>query len=233
MSYDVITVGGGLAGSALAITLARKGVRVLILEKETEFKDRVRGEGMLPWGVNEARALGIYDELASSCGHVVRYWDSHGWRKRRDLEATTPGRAHCLTFYHPDMQEILLGAAEDAGAHVRRGVSVKGAEGGQVPKVHLDGGGSPETLEAMLVVGADGRTSKVRDWVGLERNRDPQRLMAAGLLVESSPIPDDAVHVFRESSVGQEALFFPLGGERGCLKLHSSTCQPLNTRGRA
>ena len=56
MTHDVVTVGGGLAGSALAITLARQGVRVLVLEKETQFRDRVRGEGLLPWGVNEARA---------------------------------------------------------------------------------------------------------------------------------------------------------------------------------
>ena len=50
-SYDLVIVGGGIAGSSLATRLAREGVDVLVLEKSTEFVDRVRGEEMLPWGV--------------------------------------------------------------------------------------------------------------------------------------------------------------------------------------
>jgi len=69
MSYDAIIVGGGLAGSALADQLARSNYTVLVLERETQFKDRVRGENMLPWGVAAARRLGIYDNLVSAGGH--------------------------------------------------------------------------------------------------------------------------------------------------------------------
>jgi len=43
---DVVIVGGGLAGSALALSLVSHGVRVLVLERELVFRDRVRGEGM-------------------------------------------------------------------------------------------------------------------------------------------------------------------------------------------
>jgi flavin-dependent dehydrogenase len=43
ITYDLITVGGGLAGAALAGALAERGARVLVLERETKFKDRVRG----------------------------------------------------------------------------------------------------------------------------------------------------------------------------------------------
>jgi flavin-dependent dehydrogenase len=57
--YDIITVGGGLGGSALAKAMAAHGARVLVVERETQFKDRVRGEFMAPWGVAEARELGI------------------------------------------------------------------------------------------------------------------------------------------------------------------------------
>lgn len=41
-TYDVMTIGGGLAGSALARSLATHGYRVLILERELTFRDRVR-----------------------------------------------------------------------------------------------------------------------------------------------------------------------------------------------
>ncbi len=50
-TYDIITVGGGLGGSALAKVMAEHGARVLVLEREQQFKDRIRGELMLPWGV--------------------------------------------------------------------------------------------------------------------------------------------------------------------------------------
>jgi menaquinone-9 beta-reductase len=59
-TYDIIAVGGGLAGAALAKVMAEHGASVLVLEKETHFKDRVRGESMVSWGVTEARELGIY-----------------------------------------------------------------------------------------------------------------------------------------------------------------------------
>lgn len=53
-TYDIITVGGGLGGAALAKAMAEHGARVLVLEAESRFRDRVRGESMLPWGVAEA-----------------------------------------------------------------------------------------------------------------------------------------------------------------------------------
>jgi NADPH-dependent 2,4-dienoyl-CoA reductase/sulfur reductase-like enzyme len=60
-NYDIITVGGGIAASALAETMAERGARVSVLERETKFEDRVRGEGLVCWGGGEARELGIYE----------------------------------------------------------------------------------------------------------------------------------------------------------------------------
>jgi menaquinone-9 beta-reductase len=62
--YDIITVGGGLAGSALAKAMAERGARVLLVERETNFKDRGRGEALAPWGVENVRRLGLFDRLA-------------------------------------------------------------------------------------------------------------------------------------------------------------------------
>ena len=57
-SWDIVTVGGALAASGLAKAMAERGARVLVVEREREFRDRVRGEALAPWGVAELAALG-------------------------------------------------------------------------------------------------------------------------------------------------------------------------------
>jgi flavin-dependent dehydrogenase len=70
-AFDVVIVGAGIAGSALAIALGRAGYSVLALEKSTVHVDRVRGELIVPWGVAEARALGILDLLEAAGGNYT------------------------------------------------------------------------------------------------------------------------------------------------------------------
>lgn len=57
MDFDLVVVGGGIAGSTLARPLAGHWARMLVLEREMAFRDRMRGEQMHPWGVAEARGL--------------------------------------------------------------------------------------------------------------------------------------------------------------------------------
>lgn len=66
-TYDIITVGGGLGGAALAKVMAEHGARVLVVEREKQFKDRIRGENLAPWGVAETQALGLYELLRATC----------------------------------------------------------------------------------------------------------------------------------------------------------------------
>src|SRR5438105_1646366 len=117
-AFDVVTVGGGMGASALAIAMARSGARVLVLEKETKFRDRVRGEGLVPWGVAEAHELGIADLLRKTCAKEVP-WVEMGFGPRNLVE-TTPQKEPFLTYCHPEVQEVLLAEAEQAGAEVRR-----------------------------------------------------------------------------------------------------------------
>src|SRR5512142_1500512 len=142
--YDLITVGGGWAGAALARSLAEKGARVLVLEREREFRDRVRGELVHPWGVAEARKLGLYDLLKQTCGYEVRLRISQILggppAQPRDLVATTPHRVGSLHFPHPDMQEVLLDACAQAGATIVRGARVAEVVPGFAPTVTLHTG---------------------------------------------------------------------------------------------
>ena len=101
--YDLVTVGGGLAGAALARTMALRGAQVLVIERETRFRDRVRGEGMLPWGVREAKRLELKDLLVERCAHEVyqcTYHRSGGPMPPRNFRITTPQGDPCLDFYH-------------------------------------------------------------------------------------------------------------------------------------
>jgi 2-polyprenyl-6-methoxyphenol hydroxylase-like FAD-dependent oxidoreductase len=62
-AFEVIIIGGGIAGNALAAVLARAGRAVLVLERSTVYRDRVRGEVFQPWGVAEARRLDLHEAL--------------------------------------------------------------------------------------------------------------------------------------------------------------------------
>ena len=55
---DVVIVGGGIAGGAMATVLARGGLEVVLLERDASYPDRVRGEWIAPWGVVEFTRLG-------------------------------------------------------------------------------------------------------------------------------------------------------------------------------
>jgi flavin-dependent dehydrogenase len=81
-AYDVITIGGGLAGAALAKRLAENGMRVLVLEREVAFRDRVRGEQMHCWGVAEARTLGLYELLQQTLATKSDTGPTSSWASR-------------------------------------------------------------------------------------------------------------------------------------------------------
>ena len=215
--YDIITVGGGLGGSSLARAMAERGYKVLVVERETKFKDRVRGEFMSPWGVAEAKALGSYDTLMATGGHHPTVFDARigpASVGERDLAETTPQGVHALTMYHPTLQDVLLGAAEAAGATVRRGVKVTSVEPGREPTVSIASDSGSEKISARLVVGADGRQSSVRKWAGFETSYETLGQQLGGLLMEGMRgIDDRSVMVFNPF-VQRMALIFPQGKGR-------------------
>ena len=217
-TYDIITIGGGLGGSTLATVMAARGARVLVLERERQFRDRVRGELMVPWGVAEARELGIYHLLRETCGRELRWFAlSIGPEPGppRDLIATTPQQAPQLALSHPVMQEVLLQAAADAGAEVRRAAHVRDVQPGPLSTVEVEQDGYIEEVRARLVVGADGRVSMVRKWAGFPVRQDPERLLISGLLFEQMPTPqEDTGYYIINPSLGQSVPLFPQGQGR-------------------
>src|SRR4051794_30075523 len=86
---DVVVVGGGIAGGAIASMLAARRLDIVVLERQHSFRDRVRGENMQPWGVVEMVRLGLEDVLVGAgggyCDRVVLYDEN---TSAADAEAT-------------------------------------------------------------------------------------------------------------------------------------------------
>ncbi len=227
--FDLVIVGGGLGGAALARCMAGHGARVLALERERQFKDRVRGEFITSWGTGEASQLGIYQLLMENVAHPVPWVDFYAVSTlviHRDVMTTTPQQLPCLAFYHPAMQELLLQSASDAGAQVRRGIMVRQVRPGRPATVTVADNSRTEEIHARLVVGADGRSSTVRSSAGFGLQRDPDFNLIAGVLMDDVRAPDDTGQLVTNSELGQQAVIFPQGEGRARTYFCCHTSQP-------
>ena len=208
-SYDIITVGGGIAASSLAMAMAGQGAKVLVLEREKQFKDRVRGEAVVPWGVAEANQLGICSVLKERCAHEVPHVEMGSGL--RDLKATTPQHLPLLSFPHQAMQETLLAAAEEAGVQVRRGVTVQRVEGGTEPAVLVNGTGL-ERISARIVIVADGRGSVVRRQTGFSVSEQTNACYMAGVLLTNVHASAEIMHAIFNPELGTWTGLIPQAG---------------------
>jgi menaquinone-9 beta-reductase len=212
--YDVITVGGGLGGAALAKVLAEHGKRVLVIERELRFKDRIRGEWIAPWGVAESQRIGLYDMLMEKCAREQPYFNFIGMGSTRDLRITTPQRLPALTLYHPAMQESVLDSSLIAGAEIWRGAAVRAVSPGKPPRVSVDRDGQVRDLTARMVVCADGRSSPGRGWGGFVTVRGNQKLLGAGILFENLVLNEETSVGMINSFLGRVAYLFPQAAGR-------------------
>src|SRR5215469_1096529 len=233
--FDVVIVGSGVAGGALATRLARDGFRILMIERTLVHVDRIRGENILPWGVHEATQLGILDTLLAAGGHynskAFRFGVDVPIEVARanwiDLSAAVPGVRGAMSFGHPRLCDSLDQAAKDAGATLLRGVSGVAVEPGALPTISFEHEGDRRSLHPRLVVGADGRGSTVARQLGMRAQTEPVHHLIAGLLVDGlhSWSDDEAAGGTDEHTYN---LVFPQGSGRARLYL----CYPLEERGR-
>lgn len=187
---DVVIVGAGIAGASLAIVLARAGLEVVVLERQREYRDRVRGEYMANWGVLEARELDLEGILRSAGSVTARYRTAYdelippdgAQAAIQDTACLLPGVQGGLCASHPAMSRVLADEASRSAATVIHGVGRVLVEVGQRPRVTIENGTSQQ-LRPRLVIGADGRNSSVRAQAGIGLRQTRPSHLISGLLV--------------------------------------------------
>ncbi len=220
-TYDVAIVGGGIGGGARATVLARAGVSGLLLERELEYRDVVRGEWIAPWGVVDVQKLGLYDLYLANGGHHIGRHVTYDEDVAPDvaeaqqlpLGSFAPNVPGPLAIGHPALCRLLSSEARKAGATVLMGVRATQVTPGTQPTVRFQHEGATHEIEPKLVVGADGRNGFTRKQVGIDLSEDLPHHFFTGMLVEEAHgWPADLQCICTEGDVN--LLVFPQGGGR-------------------
>jgi 2-polyprenyl-6-methoxyphenol hydroxylase-like FAD-dependent oxidoreductase len=178
--YDAIVVGARCAGSPTAMLLARKGYRILVVDRATFPSDTLSTHILHPPGVAALERWGLLDRLVSTgCPPIDTYAFDFG----PFTLSGAPGTAESPIAYCPRrtvLDKILIDAASEAGAEVREGFTVEDViiENDRVIGVRGHSkGGDAVTERAQVVIGADGRNSFVARAVGPEQYNEKPELL--------------------------------------------------------
>ncbi|KAK2844148.1 hypothetical protein Q5P01_010807 [Channa striata] len=167
---DVLIVGAGVLGSAMAVVMARDGRRVTVVERDLKEPDRIVGELLQPGGYRALTELGLEGSVEGLDAHLVKGYVIHDIENRTEVEIPYPqeeGRVQCGRAFHHGRFIMGLRRAALAEPNVTiiegtvtsleeedgcvTGVQYRDKESGDVKKIH-----------AALTVVADGCFSKFR-----------------------------------------------------------------------
>ena len=170
-SADVVIVGAGILGTALAITLARQGRSVLLLEQSLKEPDRIVGELLQPGGVEALTQLGLRDclediDAIAVHGYQVVYYGT-GVNIPYPANARTDGRRpEGRSFHHGRfirrLREVALTEPNVTVVETKVTGLVRSDYGHEVLGVESTTKGEKDYYFGALTVVADGYDSKFR-----------------------------------------------------------------------
>jgi 2-polyprenyl-6-methoxyphenol hydroxylase-like FAD-dependent oxidoreductase len=249
--YDVVVVGGRVAGASTALLLARAGARVAVVERSGIGRDTISTHALMRGGVLQLSRWGVLDRVVAAGTPPVRH-TVFGYPDGERVRVSIRGSHGVEALYAPRrtlLDPLLLELAAKAGVEVRRRtdvVAVTRATDGRVTGVATRGPSGDAELRADLVVGADGVRSTVARGVGaatLRRGRTASALLyryarglevtgyewlygdhsAAGLI----PTNDDATCVFVSTTPARMRELRKSGREEAYRELLEATAPGL------
>lgn len=176
MRFDVAVVGAGPAGSASAISLARKGYSVALIDKAFFPREKLCGDFLSPINWPLFEQLGVADDLLSVEHEEVaafRLSTCAGDEARIDFPVQAGRRRFGLGLRRFYLDDLLRRRADNEGVVVQQGCRIgalaRDAEGWSIA---LEGHSAGKQLHSIFLLGADGRNSLVAHRLGLAPTSD-------------------------------------------------------------
>lgn len=171
-NFDVVVVGGRVAGAGTALLLARAGARVALIERAAYGTDTVSTHGFMRAGVVQLSRWGLLDDVVAAGTPPIRRTTFH-YADGESVEVAIRPSPGVDALYAPRravLDRILVDAAAEAGARVQHETTVIALlrdANGRVSGVRTqDRSGRTSDLRAAVTVGADGIRSVVAEQAG-------------------------------------------------------------------
>ncbi len=218
--YDAIVVGARCGGSPTAMLLARKGYRVLLVDKATFPSDTMSTHLMHPPAVAAMKRWGLLDQLAATnCPPLTTYAYDFGPITVAGSPRPADGVATAFCPRRIVLDDLLVKAAVAAGAELREAFTVDEilTEDGAVIGIRGHAkGGAPVTERARVVIGADGKHSLVAKTV-LPETYNEVATLQSGYYAYWSGLPIDRAELYVRGEGGRGWGVFPTNDGLTCV----------------
>lgn len=198
-SYDAIVVGARCAGSSTAMLLARKGYRVLLVDRATFPSDTLSTHMVHPPGIAALDRWGLLGGLeASGCPPITDYLFDFGPFSIAGNPRPSGNNRIAFAPRRTVLDKLLVDAAAESGVEIREGFTVEQIifEDGRVCGIRGHSLGMAGVVErAPIVIGADGHHSLVAKSVGAEPYSQ-QPSLAATYFSYWRDLPMDGIEVY-------------------------------------